>query len=60
MHNLDESINLKIKSVKPDKKLLKLLKDNFDAYRITGRKFPQKAIKYAEIERDKLSKNKKT
>ena len=40
MHNLDESINFKIKSVKPDKKLLKLLKDNFDAYRITGRKFP--------------------
>ena len=39
----------KTKEVPYDEKLYKLLVENFDAYRLTGRKFPEKAIKYAKI-----------
>ena len=38
------------KSAAVDSKLLKLLKDNFDAYRKTARKFPAKAIENAGVE----------
>ena len=43
------------KKPKVDEKLLKLLKDNFDAYRMTARKFPEKALEYAQKEMDKTS-----